>query len=482
MAAAPLGLSLAEKGPMVSTLCLLSCALAMGQTPGRTDLQPQLARGQELVYSGTFTEEWFSKRVQTQRSYRIDATFLVLDANQDQYQLACLTVITTQDRKITEPKGETTPPSSVRLEIITIDRQGKLLGNTKNLVAPLEGPPTIELGAFVETPKTRPNGWWETNEGSRPPRIWKIDGTEVVSNVKCQRLVGVQQSEDWTTPRADSAAWQRRDTIWISPQAGMACRFERVIEEHAPASDAVAHLSRLRCELGTGLTYSGNLFDQRAAEISQARKFASQIEPWLREPEQKKPQLENTLKKIKQYLDFEPSTPYRKAIAQVQKRIEAALRGEIIPSQQEETPAAPRVGVGHKVPDFVCSDLVTRQTYRLQRSFGKPVLLVFLNPETELGRSTLELSKALSQRYPDKISVLPLAVTEDIELVRKLHQEMKLPCPILNGNGMHQMFGVDGLPHFVVIDSDGVIRSISTGWGAHTPAEQDDLLQRCLKK
>jgi hypothetical protein len=125
---------------------------------------------------------------------------------------------------------------------------------------------------------------------------------------------------------------------------------------------------------------------------------------------------------------------------------------------------------------------VSRQTYRLQRMLGKPVLLIFLNPETQLGHSALDLAKTFTERYPEKISVLPLAVTEDVDLIQKLHREMKLPCPILNGNGMHQMFGVDGLPHFVVVDGDGVIRSISTGWGTHTPAEQEEQLQRCLKK
>jgi len=86
---------------MVPTICLLTCALAAGQPPDRGDwlLTPQLARGQELVYSGSFVEEALSPGVQFQRSYRIDSTVLVLDAKQDKFDLAVLTLVTTKTSK-----------------------------------------------------------------------------------------------------------------------------------------------------------------------------------------------------------------------------------------------------------------------------------------------------------------------------------------------------------------------------------------------
>src|SRR5713226_8264399 len=99
---------------MLPTICLLTCALATGQVPDGS-LQPQLARGQELVYSGTFTEEWLGKRVQTQHIFRIDATVLVMDATKDGYELAFLTVVTAKDSKKQPEPGSPPPPSSVRL-------------------------------------------------------------------------------------------------------------------------------------------------------------------------------------------------------------------------------------------------------------------------------------------------------------------------------------------------------------------------------
>jgi peroxiredoxin len=466
---------------MLSTICLLTCTLAIGQVPDGS-LQPQLTRGQELVYSGTFTEEWFGKRVQTQHVFRIDATVLVMDATREGYELAFLTVVTTKDGKKPAEPGSAPPPSSVRLEVVPMDKQGKLLSTT-SLTTPLEGPPTIECGAFVEVPKGRVPGWWETNETGRPPRTWKVDGHELVNNVKCVRLVGTQQSEDWAAPRADSSAWQRRDTVWLSPQLGVVCRFERLVEQHAPASDSVAHRSTLRCEYESGLTYFGKMFDQRVSEITQARKFRQETDSFLREPEQHKTQLEGTLKKIKQYVAAEPATNnYRKAVVQVQKRVEAALSGETIPDPQKEGPPSPRVAVGRRVPDFVATDLVSGQTQRLQRLLGKPLVVFFYNPATDIGKKTLDLARTLAERYPKEITLLPLAVTNDVELVQKQHKEMKLPFPILDGNSMHEMFGVDALPRLVVVDGEGVVRWTATGWGLHTPAEIEEQLQRWMKK
>jgi peroxiredoxin len=239
----------------------------------------------------------------------------------------------------------------------------------------------------------------------------------------------------------------------------------------------------LRCEYESGLTYFGKFFDQRVSEIKQARKLRQDSDGYVRDPEQHKTQLEGMLKKIKQYTDSEPATTnYRKAIVQVQKRVEAALRGETIPDPQRDELQATRVAVGQRVPDFVGTDLLTGQTHRLLRLLGKPIVVFFYNPSTDIGRKTLELARTLAERYPKEITLLPLAVTDDVELVQKQHKEMKLPFPILDGNSMHQMFGVDALPRFVVLDGEGVVRLTTTGWGPHTPAEVDGQLQRWMKK
>jgi hypothetical protein len=73
-------------------------------------------------------------------------------------------------------------------------------------------------------------------------------------------------------------------------------------------------------------------------------------------------------------------------------------------------------------------------------------------------------------------------VTDDEDLARKQHEELRLPFPVLDGRSLHQTFGVDGTPRLVVLDGDGIFRGGYTGWGAHTPREVTRELERWLPK
>jgi peroxiredoxin len=482
---------LAEKGLMVATICLLGCALGLGQVGERGDWQllPQMARGQELIYSGSFTEEALSPGVQFQRAFAVDTTVLVLDAADQQFTLAFLTVVSPRNApNPRDPANNTPPPSSVRLEVLPLSRQGLLKpAQPGALTVPLEGPPTIECSFFREMPRGRVavNSSWDANEEGRTPWTWRVDGAETVNSVWCVRVVGVQQSADWGTPRADTRAWQRRDTLWISPQLGITHRYERVIERRDAAHQSATHRSVLRCELQSSLTYMAKFFDDKRHEIEQASKFAQEAEPWLRDAEKNKASLETLAKRVKQYCEAEPGqVPYRKAVVQVQKRIEAALRGETVPDPQAElSPVQPaRAALGQRMPDFVCSDLLTHQTHRLERLLGKPVLVVFFNPTTPIGLKALRFAQVTAEHHPKDVNLLVLAVTEDEDLVQRQHKEMKLPFPILDGNGVLGLFGVDATPRFVVLDAQGIVRGAWTGWGINTAAEVSENLLKWLAK
>ena len=133
---------------------------------------------------------------------------------------------------------------------------------------------------------------WLTGEEGRPPRTWRIAGVEIVNGTNCVKLVGVQQSDDWERPRGDSTAWQRRDAVWLSPQLGIAYRVERIIEHRDPLRKEPTHRTVLRYDLDSRLTYPGKLFEDRAQEIRQARKFWDEAVPLLREPAQHRQQLD----------------------------------------------------------------------------------------------------------------------------------------------------------------------------------------------
>jgi peroxiredoxin len=468
---------------MVAQLCLLTGLLAAGQTADRADwlLAPQLARGQELVYRGTFTEKNLSPNVLNETAYRLEVSVFVLEELPRRWQVAFLTKLTPRAGRL-DDGGPGAPPASVRLEMAEVDAQGRLGARPGvGLLLPLEGPPTLECGAVVEVPAGRvgPGYSWTTLEVGRPPRLWKVAGTDVVRSTACVKVVGEQQSADWDHPRADSTGWWRRDTVWVAPQNGVAYRVEREIKRRAPARSQATYESRARYELAQRWTNPGQMCDDRCHEILQAGRFLEEALPLLAQPTAYSGQIETLLHKIDYYLGHHAEVPpYTQAVRQVQHRLEAARRGEVIPGPpvEEHAPSTP-AAAGQRAPDFIATDLVSRQTVRLYHRLGQPVLLVFYNPTTEPGKNALAFARDLAAC--DKgVTVLALAMTDDETLVRRQHAELHLAFPVVDGRGLRVAFGVSDTPKIMLLDAEGVVRRAYTGWGPHVPGDVREELGR----
>jgi peroxiredoxin len=463
---------------MVATLCLLGCALLPAQPAERPEwlLTPRLGRGQELVYSGTYSEEVIGQGVQFNRSYRLETTVFVLDALGSTREAALLTVL--QLRSPSPARASEAPGagSSVRLEVARIDPHGRVEapGGTPFLV-PLDGPPTAESGLFVDVPLTRVgrDSTWESGERGRPPRTWRVTGIEPVNTTRCLKLVGRQQSDDWDRPRGDTTAWRRRDTVWLAPALGVAYRVERVIERREPARKEPTLRSVLRYELLSQLTYPGKLYEDRQREIVQASRFAAEAAAYLRSPGQYEAQILALVRRIDNYADSQlPVEPYRRAVLQVKRRLEAERRGELAPEPAAgESARAAAVAVadlGQRAPDFVATALTREGSVRLRHLLGKPVLLIFYNPAFPTAGEVLRFAAAQGRRG---VTVLGLAVSDDVGAVCKQHAELRLKFPVVSGKGFSMTYGVDATPRLVVLDAEGVVRGTYTGWGADTARE-----------
>jgi peroxiredoxin len=459
----------------------LTCGLALGQPLDRSECQlaPHLFPGLELVYSGSFNEEALIPGVKSERSYKLDATLFVLEARQDGWQAAFLTALSLRG-----PKNGPTPPTSVRLELGNVDKKGRIKGKV-NLAIPLSGPPTIESGAILELPAVlvRRNNPWFITEVGRPPWRWEILGSEMCNGTSCLKLFGEQLSEDWDRPRADQTAWRRRDTVWLAPQLGVAYRVERVIERRDPARRDPTHRLTVRYDLESRIKYPGKFFDDRQNEIDKALKFRDEAEVLLSQAAPNPLQVEALQNRIKRHLETGP-TPYRLAITYLETRLESARRGELNPVHvnEEEPLTMPAAKVGERVPDFLCTDLTTKDSVRLYRKLGKPILVVFYNPATETGKQVLDFCEGMNDRYKANLSILPMAVTDDPALACRQHAERKLAFPILDGRGLHRTFGVDATPRFVVLDKDGILRAACTGWSQGNARDIDSEIRRCMEK
>jgi hypothetical protein len=306
----------------------------------------------------------------------------------------------------------------------------------------------------------------------------------MVSGTLCVKLAGVQQSEDWDRPRGDRAAWRRRDTVWLSPRLGIACRVERVLERRdAGRQDAEpTQWGKLRYELDSSLQYSGTLADDRRQEISQAITFRESLAPLLTQPTHYGPQLAALVKKIDYYVEHQPPTPYREAILQVKRRAESARRGESPAVLPEEGPGAlpTTATTGALAPDFVASYLTGPGSSRPRAWLGRPVLMVFYSPTSSTAPDVLRFAQRLAVAYPQHVRIVGLSMSSDTAVVRSQSASLGLTFPVIDGSALRVSYGVETTPRFVLLDSANIVRGAWLGWGQETPTEVREELKRWL--
>jgi peroxiredoxin len=461
---------------MVETLCLITCALAIAQSGPTAEwpLAPRLSRGLELVYSGSCSEENNGPGVQFGQAYRLESRVFVLDISPHESQVAFFTVL--KPRPARPGLGDKhIDPTSVRLQLGKVDPHGRVRAtDAAALTVPLDGPPAIETGMFIELVqgRTRMGQQWEVAEDSRPPIMWNVTGTETVNGTTCLKLLGVQQSDDWDQPRADRTAWKRRDTLWVAPSLGIACRVERTIEQREPARRQPNRQLKTSYTLESQIVYPGQLSEDRCREILLACQLAQRAKPFLHEPEKAAPRFfDEMIGKIAYHLERQPATPYREGLLLVQKQLEATRRGEVTRTAPHETAGSitPVIALGQPAPDFLVPVLGARESARLHRYLGRPVLMVFYSPTSRHAVDILKFAQAVEADNRPDIRVLGLAVADDSERILKQRDELRLTFPLLSGQGLKLTYAVDATPKFVILDQAGVVRSTVVGWGQETP-------------
>ncbi|HLJ92772.1 MAG TPA: hypothetical protein VKU02_06200 [Gemmataceae bacterium] len=471
---------------MVANFCLLTCALFAAQATDRSSWQivPRLGRGQELVYRGSYAEEAAGKGIHFSRSYRLENRIYVLETHPRSMEIALQTILKLRTPR-SDQTGET-EPSSVRLELARVDLQGRIATDPGvSMSVPLDGPATAEWGVFIEIPggPLTLKLSWEVLEANRPARSWKVIGTELVNGTTCVKLEGVQQSEDWDHPRADHIAWRRRDLVWLAPRLGVAYKVERTIERREPAHREATLRSLVQYELQSEIQYPGQLHEDRRREILQAQKFNQAITPLLADPSKSGPKpFESLLTRIGHHLENQPPTPYREAVLQIKRRAEAAMRGESPALGATDERTAIVAALDQPAPDFIVTNLLTKESTQLRRWLGRPVLMVFYHPGSVTVEQVLQFAQHVQDRFGRQVAVLGFSVSDDAQTVRKQHSDLHLSLPIHAGKGLRHTYGVEATPKLVLLDAAGVVRGNYIGWGPETPDLVTEELQRWLNK
>jgi peroxiredoxin len=450
---------------------------------------PRLTRAQELVYRGSFTQENFKKSARIIRRFQVETRVLVMETLPTGAEVGLLTVAEPSENNWT--KSEWAEGRAVHLEMARIDLKGRIaLASGAPLPVSQQGPPEIEAGCFVELPTDKSGtatAWTVTEPGG--PHQWRMSGTDTVDGQLCLKLQGDQQSDDWERPRGDRPAWRRQDTVWLSPQTGIAVRYERVLERRDPASPDSSQRSTVSFHLESGLVYPGQLFRDRQVEINLFRQYSELADACFREPSVESPRRLGALAaKIAYHCDTQPPTPYRAALQVLRDRLESAARGDLppIPPRKETQPVSvptttpvipihspPAMGeegrvseAGPRAPDFVANDLTTGEAIRMQLLRGRPVLVLFYHPRSASAAESLHFAQTVSRKT--SIHVLGLSVVDDAAAVVKQRNDLDLTFPMMIGTKLRSTFGVEATPKIILIDEIGSIQRTFEGWGQET--------------
>jgi hypothetical protein len=152
----------------------------------------------------------------------------------------------------------------------------------------------------------------------------------------------------------------------------------------------------------------------------------------------------------------------------LQRRLEAAKRGEAAPAVALAEPESALAAVGKPAPDFITTDFTSSEAGRLRRWKGKPLLMIFYAPSSPLAETVLRLGEEVSITSKGEVGALGMAMAQDGDVVRKQRTNLKLTLPVYNGRGLRQSYAVEATPKIIVIDADGVLRGSWVGWGEET--------------
>ncbi|MBS4173322.1 thiol-disulfide oxidoreductase ResA [Bacillus sp. FJAT-49736] len=124
-----------------------------------------------------------------------------------------------------------------------------------------------------------------------------------------------------------------------------------------------------------------------------------------------------------------------------------------------------KVSVGDKAPDFLLKDM-KGNTHRLSDYKGKGVFLNFWGTYCPPCKSEMPYMDEVYKTYKNKgVEILAVNVGESNFIVNKFVKQYKLSFPILidKDRDVQSVYGVDALPHSVLIGPDGKVKQVIIG-------------------
>ncbi len=136
------------------------------------------------------------------------------------------------------------------------------------------------------------------------------------------------------------------------------------------------------------------------------------------------------------------------------------ISGCIRPSSE-----APGVEIGRPAPGFKLPDLMG-QEISLDQYRGKTVMLDFWATWCGPCRMTMPLLEKLQKEYANNLVLLAINLEETKDVVREYMRQQNLNSHVLldEQGSLGKIYGTDAIPMQVLIDKEGIVRDIKTGF------------------
>ncbi len=459
----------------------------------------KLERGQEIVWKGTFREEMIRPSVTAGRTYTMENRLFVLEVRPQGADVAILTLLRLQQEK------ESTTPASARIVLARIDPQGRLYEQPSAMLSDsaekregrklrrfettaLEGLPIPELGILPALPEEwQKLGKWEMPEVGRPFKQWTNEGTEELRGARCYSLHTQQQNEDWDK-LTGKTGWRIRENIWLSASHGYATKFERTYERKDPTTAEVRFRTKVVLSQAGQLRYSGRAYDERREEISTGVVLTEEFEKLALDAGKTGPM---AFSRLLARIDYFTTTQrplgeqliYREALNGVKRKAEAAMRGHVPAAlpQWTETASGP-TALNKPMTDFESENFnsTSRETWRLSQAKGKPVLLIYFQPQNGSAETVMMAAQQLKQEFRQRVGIVGMAIGQP-EDIQKQSSNLKIDIPILFASDLRKLQGIESTPTMIVIDTEGIVRKIAIGWGDESLPMLREELNRWVK-
>lgn len=432
-------------------------------------LQPKYLPGQEVVYDGRVHESRSINGVESVSDQRLTVRALVLEKNsRGVAKLGCCTILKRVSAVASKP-GELDDALSIDFEIIEVEPSG--LAKWKS--TGIDGSPAAreaieaELGFLVEFPEKglKTGEKWTIRPEGEPVVAASVVGPESIIGTRCVAVRLQQESQNWANPDNLVPAWRLETNVWVDDKSKAVFQLERTYETRRPGGESVVR--RVSYRQASNVRYHGNILQQQTSDFRTVYNAFERLRSAvaLTRPAERMRELASVRRDLKAAMQQLYSTPHRAAIERIDQMAEAAESKDEMEDGAIVLAGRREAVVGTAAPSFALRRLDTGETVTRKTTKGKSIVMVFIEPDNDL--SVRALQTVLDVVGEGEGSPLVFAICEDADETHhaRLRESVPGPYVLCAGQGADGAYGIDGSPHVVFIDQNGILRINQVGFG-----------------